>query len=317
MMWNWRMLAASGDAKFTDVIERALYNGINSGMSLDGKTYCYRNPLSFDPSGDSRYQEDPEGKIRNPWYYTTCCPPNIERTFASLPGYFYSTSSDGVYVHLYDNSEMNWHLQDGTPLQIRQSTNYPWNGEVKIAVTPSTSKDFVVYLRIPGWSRNTIVKVNGRPVENARPGHYLAVRRQWAQNDTIELTFDMTTRMLEANPAVNEDRGRIAFQRGPVVYCMEHIDQADPQRARNLVGYSVSLHGQTATRFEPSLLEGVVVLEHPGSVAQLDTAQALYAPVTEARKPEASATTLKLIPYYAWANRTPAAMQVGIPYNQT
>ena len=99
MMWNWRMLSASGDAKFTDVMERALYNGINSGMSLDGKIYCYRNPLAFDPStGD---------KIRDPWYDTTCCPPNLERTFAALPGYFYSTSADGVYVHFYDNSELN------------------------------------------------------------------------------------------------------------------------------------------------------------------------------------------------------------------
>jgi hypothetical protein len=105
MMWNWRMLAATGDAKFTDVIERALYNGINSGMSLDGTLYCYRNPLAFDPStGD---------KIRNPWYDVTCCPPNLERTFGSLPGYFYSTSEDGIYVHLYDNSELNWGLENG------------------------------------------------------------------------------------------------------------------------------------------------------------------------------------------------------------
>ena len=102
MMWNWRMLAVTGDAKFTDVIERALYNGINSGMSLDGTLYCYRNPLAFDPAtGD---------KIRNTWYDTTCCPPNLERTFASLPGYFYSTSKDGIYVHLYDNSDLDWHL---------------------------------------------------------------------------------------------------------------------------------------------------------------------------------------------------------------
>jgi DUF1680 family protein len=118
MMWNWRMLSASGEAKFTDVMERALYNGINSGMSLDGKMYCYRNPLAFDPAtGD---------KIRNPWYDTTCCPPNLERTFAALPGYFYSTSQDGVYVHFYDNSEMKWHLPSGTPLVLRQTTEYPW-----------------------------------------------------------------------------------------------------------------------------------------------------------------------------------------------
>ncbi len=125
MMWNWRMLAASGDAKFTDVIERALYNGINSGMSLDGKTYCYRNPLAFDPAGESRDRHLVDGKIRNAWYDTTCCPPNLERTFASLSGYFYSTSTDGVYVHLYDNSEMNWHLHDGTALKVQQKTNYP------------------------------------------------------------------------------------------------------------------------------------------------------------------------------------------------
>src|SRR3954451_19066494 len=110
MMWNWRMLAASGEAKYADVIERALYNGINSGMSLEGTTYCYRNPLAFDPAGGD--------KIRNQWYDVTCCPPNLERTFASLPGYFYSTSSDGLFVHLYDNSELNWHLGDGTPLKL-------------------------------------------------------------------------------------------------------------------------------------------------------------------------------------------------------
>ncbi len=102
MMWNWRMLAASGEAKFTDVIERALYNGINSGMSLDGTTYCYRNPLAFDPAAFDGFRGS--GNIRNPWYDTTCCPPNLERTFGSLPAYFYSTSKDGVYVHLYDNS---------------------------------------------------------------------------------------------------------------------------------------------------------------------------------------------------------------------
>src|SRR5438876_4043403 len=126
MMWNWRMLAATGDAKFTDVIERALYNGINSGMSLDGTLYCYRNPLAFDPSNGD--------KIRNPWYDTTCCPPNLERTFASLPGYFYSTSSDGIYLHLYDNCEFDWRMGNGTALKVTQKTNYSWDGNVDIDV---------------------------------------------------------------------------------------------------------------------------------------------------------------------------------------
>ena len=127
MMWNYRMLQTKPEAGYADVIERALYNGINSGMSLSGTMYCYRNPLAS--TGE---------KIRNPWYDTTCCPPNLERILASLPGYFYSTSKDGIYVHLYDNSTMNWHLEDGTPVRIEQSTKYPWNGKVTLTVTPAT-----------------------------------------------------------------------------------------------------------------------------------------------------------------------------------
>src|ERR1700694_5086359 len=153
MMWNWRMLAATGEARFADVIERALYNGINSGMSLDGTLYCYRNPLAFDPASGE--------KIRNPWYDTTCCPPNIERIFSSLPGYFYSTVKDGVYVHLYDNSNVDWRLDNGAVFNIQQFTNYPWDGTVKIAVSPADSAEFTLYVRIPGWSKTNTVKDYG------------------------------------------------------------------------------------------------------------------------------------------------------------
>lgn len=313
MMWNWRMLAASGEARFTDVIERALYNGINSGMSLDGKTYCYRNPLAFDPSGNSSDRHAPDGNIRNPWYDTTCCPPNLERTFASLPGYFYSTSSDGVYVHLYDNSEMNWRLHDGTGINIQQETNYPWSGAVKLTVSPATPSEFVVNVRIPGWSAKSEVKVNGAVISGARPGEYLAIRRRWSANDSIEMNFDMTTRLLKANPSVNEDRGRVAFQRGPIVFCMEHLDQTNHEYGMNLAGYTVRLGASTASRFDPTLLDGVMVLDHPGSVSSPLPDVGLYYPVEETRKAQESPTTLKLIPYYAWANRGPAAMQVWIP----
>lgn len=312
MMWNWRMLAASADAKFTDVIERSLYNGINSGMSLDGKTYCYRNPLAFDPSGDWRDHEDPEGRIRNPWYDTTCCPPNIERTFAALPGYFYSTSSEGVYVHLYDNSVMNWRLHDGNGLKILQQTRYPWSGSVKLTVSPATPAEFAVFVRIPGWSARNTVKVNGEPVSGARPGAYLPIRRRWSANDTIELSFDMNTQQLRANPAVVEDRGRIAFQRGPIVFCMEKLDQSTREEAANLAGYTVKPEGPTASRFEPDLLEGVIVLEHPASLSRSAGEGGLYV-AGEPSKAAETPTTLRLIPYYAWANREPSAMQVWIP----
>jgi len=315
MMWNWRMLSASGEARFTDVIERALYNGINSGMSLDGTTYCYRNPLAFDPSGDSRDRHLQDGKIRNPWYDTTCCPPNLERTFASLPGYMYSTSEDGVYVHLYDNSEMDWHLHDGTGLKIQQKTNYPWNGDIAMTVSPATPKEFTVYVRIPGWSVKNAVKVNGKPLSGIKRGEYFAIRRRWSANDKVEVSFDMTTHLLKANPAVNEDRGRVAFQRGPIVFCMEHLDQPDHDGSKDLTGYRVDIAGNTASKFEPQLLDGVMVLDHPGYLSSPEISS-LYYPASKEGDGQEKATSVKLIPYYAWANRDPSAMQVWIPYER-
>jgi DUF1680 family protein len=325
MMWNWRMLAASGEARFADEIERALYNGINSGMSLDGKTYCYRNPLAFDPAGNSIDRHSPEGDIRNPWYDTTCCPPNLERTFASLPGYFYSTADDGVYVHLYDNSQMNWRLSDGNGLSIRQQTKYPqgypWSGDIKITVSPAAPAEFTVYVRIPGWSQHSIAKVNGKEISGAQPGKYLPIRRRWSANDIIELSFDMTTRLLESNPAVAEDRGRVAFQRGPIVFCMERLDQqsltqASQQRSDlNLSNYAVDLHAPTTERFDPELLDGVMVLEHPGTLSVRED-QRLYFAANDAGRTDEISATLTLIPYYAWANRAPVAMQVWIPYRR-
>ena len=307
MMWNARMLAASGEARFTDVIERALYNGINSGMSLDGTLYCYRNPLAFEPaSGDV---------IRNPWYDTTCCPPNLERTFASLPGYVYSTSHEGIYVHLYDANEMSWHLEDGTGLRMTQTTNYPWAGDVHLTVSPAQPKEFTVFVRIPAWSQTNSVRVNGEVMKGATPGEYLAIHRRWSAGDRIELAFDMSPRVLRANPAVAEDVGKVVLQRGPVVFCMEDLDQTIHERQRNLGDFVAHGTGETKARFEPALLGGITVLEHPGSLRAAEPHAALYQPASqEAGIPEP--ITLTLIPYYAWANRTPSAMQVWIPEKQ-
>jgi uncharacterized protein len=309
LMWNWRMLSASGDAKFADVMERALYNGINSGMSLDGKLYCYRNPLAFDPaSGD---------KIRNPWYDTTCCPPNLERTFAALPGYFYSTSPDGVYVHFYDNSELNWQLENGARLAIKQTTQYPWEGTVHLTVTPASAQEFTLFVRIPGWSKQNTDAVNGRPVAGAAPGKYLAIKRRWSAGDVVELTFDMQPQAVHANLAVTDDRGRIAFQRGPIVYCMEQLDQAvgsaDPG---GFPRYTAQLTETTTAALRPELLDGVVMLEHPGEWLPAERGGLYQATLPDnLRNAEpVHPTTLRLIPYYAWSNRQLSAMQVWIPY---
>jgi DUF1680 family protein len=302
MMWNWRMLAVTGDAKFTDVMERALYNGINSGMSLDGTLYCYRNPLAFDPStGD---------KIRNTWYDVTCCPPNLERTFGSLPGYFYSTSADGIYVHLYDNSELNWHLENGVGLQVTQKTNYPWDGGVEITVAPAQASDFTFHLRIPGWADRAQVTVNAKAVPGATPGEYLPILRRWSPGDVIELKVEVVPQVIEANPRVADDTGRVAIQRGPLIYCLEEIDQPS---GTSLSDVAVNPGRQPAeqfqTEFKSDLLGGMVVLHHTGAVYERGASdKALYS--RYGREARTRKVPLTFIPYYAWANRQASSMQV-------
>jgi DUF1680 family protein len=306
MMWNWRMLAATGDAKYADVIERALYNGINSGMSLDGTLYCYRNPLSFDPAGGDR--------IRNPWYDTTCCPPNLERIFASLPGYLYSTSKDGLYLHLYENSQLDWHLEDGTGLKVEQKTNYPWDGAVEISVTPAKSTEFTFYLRIPEWCNSAQVAVNGKSMSGVTPGQYLAVRRRWSPRDAIHLKFGMAPQVIEANRRVVDDYGRVAVQRGPLVYCLEQLDQ--PQGV-SLYDVSLDLRQDSSSafheEFDKDLLGGIVVLKHAGAWAEKTSSDGKLYRAYTTTVPKGRQVELKFIPYYAWANRAATPMQVWTP----
>ncbi|MFZ1140769.1 MAG: beta-L-arabinofuranosidase domain-containing protein [Candidatus Sulfotelmatobacter sp.] len=302
MMWNWRMLAVTGDAKFTDVMERALYNGINSGMSLDGTLYCYRNPLAFDPStGD---------KIRNTWYDTTCCPPNLERTFGSLPGYFYSTSADGIYVHLYDNSELNWHLENGVDLKVTQKTNYPWDGGVEITVAPTEPSDFTLYLRIPGWAEHAQVAVNAKGLTGATPGQYLPIRRRWLPEDVIQLKVEVMAQVIEANPRVADDTGRVAIQRGPLIYCLEEIDQPSGVFLSDVaVNPGRQPAEQFQTEYRSDLLGGMVVLHHKGAVYERGASEKkLYSRYS--REERTRSVPLTFIPYYAWANRQATSMQV-------
>jgi len=305
MMWNWRMLAVSGEARFADVIERALYNGINSGMSLSGTLYCYRNPL--ESSGE---------KIRNEWYDTTCCPPNLERILASLPGYFYNTSAKGLYVNLYDNSHLDWHLEDGTGLKLEQKTRYPWGDRVEMTVSPATPSEFSLFLRAPDWSRSTEFSINGQRATGAvEPGRYFEIHRQWRDGDRVDVKFDMTPRPVRANPLVREDAGRVAIQRGPLVYCMESADQPglgsvfDAELTEPLQPFR--------EEFRAGLLGGVTLLRHAGRVTEepLDE-EPLYEAATKAEPPEYELAELVFIPYYAWANRGQGAMEVWVPVHQ-
>ena len=301
LMWNWRLLLARGETRFADVMERALYNGINSGMSLSGTLYCYRNPL-----------ESAGEKIRNPWYDTTCCPPNLQRTFASLPGYLYATSPAGVYVNLYHASELVWHLESGVPLKLRQATRYPWDGAIEIAVDPAAPAEFTLFLRIPEWSERSAVAVNGQPVAGWRAGQYCEIRRRWAAGDRVKLALDTRPRLTASNPLVHENAGRVAVERGPLVYCLEsHDNPAVP----DLAGVALSLAGAFREEDRPDLLGGVRVLHRAGFAARRPlAAEPLYRPFTPQPEP-AAPVELTFIPYYAWANRAPAGMQVWVRWH--
>jgi DUF1680 family protein len=301
LFFNWRMLAATGDARYAGMIERALYNGVNSGMSLDGTLYCYRNPLML--------TGNPEDKIRNPWYSTTCCPPNLERVLASLPGYFYSTSADGVYVHLYHDNALDWRLDDGTGLKLSQSTRYPWEGTVEIRLEPAAAKEFTLFLRVPEWSRSTEVSVNGAPPSGPapQPGTYLSLKRTWNPGDTVRLVLDVKPQVIEANPRVRDNTGKVAITRGPLVYAMEGIDQPAPLFDTMLTGDIQSF----SEHFQKDLLGGIVVLKHKGAAyTEPQDRRPLYEPL---RKRPVKPVELTLVPYYVFANREPTPMQVWIP----
>ncbi len=304
MMWNWRMLAATGEARFTDVMERALYNTINAGMSLDGTQYCYRNPLEYTP-GSGRPSATPG---------TTRCAarPISSAPSAALPGYFYSTSREGVYVHFYDNSTLDWHLENGAGLKIAQKTNYPWDGDVEMTVSPAQASDFTLYLRIPGWSSAAKVTVNGTAVSGAVAGQYLAVKRRWAAGDKVRLQLDMTPQVVTANPRVQDNRGRVAVQRGPLVYCIEQLDQPG---VTSLTDLALTVGTEPGKEFQEdmrkNMLGGIVVLQHAGVYFDKPLAQEpLYQPFAKDSAKGGRAVSVTLIPYYAWANREPSAMQV-------
>jgi DUF1680 family protein len=307
MMWNWRMLAATGEARFMDVIERALYNGINSGMSLDGTLYCYRNPL--ESSGE---------KIRNPWYDTTCCPPNLQRIFASLPGYLYSTSAEGLYVHMFHNSTLDWRLENGTPIRVTQETKYPWEGDVTITVSPASASDFTLFVRIPAWADGANVAVNGKSAPGvAKQSEYFTIKRHWQAGDKVRLLLPMTPRLILANERVRENVGRVAVERGPLVYCLEQHDYPGQE---SIFDATLPVSSAPAKGFRSEFLGdklgGIVVLKHRGiEKSKPLTDEPLYRTLETAKRSVAGhAVELTFIPYYAWANREPDSMQVWIPY---
>jgi len=311
MFWNWRMFQATGDGKYIDSFERSLYNGANSGLSLAGNLYCYRNPLEL--------TGDPKDRIRNPWYDTTCCPPNLQRILASLPGYFYSTSKDGLWVHLFDSNSLSWKLEDGTPIQLTQTTKYPWDGKVELTVTPASAKEFALHVRRPEWGGAVRISVAGTAVSapTVEKG-YFVLHRTWKPGDKVTLDFDLAPRVVVSNELIRDNIGKAAVERGPLVYCMEGLDQP---AGTSVFDWTLDLAAAKpgfTSAWKPELLGGVVTLTHAATRSGTpDTSQPLYAPLAKAAAGAPQRGTVTLIPYYTFHNREITAMQVWIPYRQS
>ena len=294
VFWNHRLLQLECDGRYADVMERALYNGAVGGVSLDGETFFYVNPL--ESRGDAH---------RQPWFSVSCCPPNIARLVASVGQYVYSESRSAACVHLYVQGRGELDL-GGRKVMIEQKTGYPWKEKVTIAVRPQKAAEFTLALRIPGWCRAPRAKLCGRSLRLAPlvTKGYARIRRRWNPGDTIELTLPMPAERVEANPAVDADAGRVALQRGPLIYCLEEVDNG-----ANLNDLVLPREAKLSARFDRNRLGGVVVIR--GRARRMDRAswkRALYRFAGSGRR----SVTLEAVPYCVWDNRAPGEMLAWI-----
>jgi len=291
VFWNHRMLQFNGDGKYADVMERELYNGTISGVSLDGTRFFYENPLA------SRGAHHRQG-----WFDCACCPPNIARMIASVGQYFYSAGDEAIWVHLYASGEAAIAL-GGRSVALRQTTRYPWDGAAQIDLQLDQPAAFTLHVRIPGWCERHTVAVNGRRVQGAPERGYLAITRVWQSGDTVTLNLDMPARLIAAHPQVRQMVGRVAIQRGPVVYCLEEVDNPITPLDRIVI----PLNTRWEVDYRPDLLGGVAVLRGAVRVLEAAPASSLYAPARPARYTTADVTA---VPYCVWDNRAPGEMRV-------
>ena len=300
MMWNHRLFLLHGDSKYMDVMERILYNGFLSGVSLDGNSFFYPNPLESD--GETPFNQ---GKAtRSPWFSTACCPVNVVRFLPSLPGYVYAWQDNKVYVNLYLTDSAVVHMPERS-VRIVQKTDYPWDGNIMIRIYPDRPTTFTLALRIPGWADNRpipgdlykyLYRTNRKLILNLNDGEYIfpklekgyaLITRKWEAGDQIELILPMSVRRVKAHEAVAENEGKIALERGPLVYCLEGVDNEG-----EVLNLKLPRRGQMETTFRSDMLGGVNVI------------------TGEAQKISSEKRPFMAIPYYAWSHRGEGEMGV-------
>jgi len=296
--WNYRMFLLFGESKYIDILERSLYNGVISGVALDGKTFFYPNALEC----NMEYKFNRGSLTREPWFDCSCCPSNMCRFMPSVPGYIYAQEDDVLYVNLFVQSTTEIDLK-GSSVSVGQVTNYPWQGDVRISVSPKMKTYFTVKVRIPGWAVNKplpgdlysysdpqenqlLISVNGEKVDYQVKNGYAVISRDWTAGDEIVLSLPMDVRKVKANELVEVDRGLVALECGPIVYCVEEFDNP------SIDDLFVSNSTQFKSEFKSDLLGGVEIIQASGVSKEED---------------------FTAIPYYVWNNRGANKMSVWLP----
>lgn len=316
VFWNERMFQLHGDSKYVDVLEKVLYNGLISGVGLDGKSFFYSNAMQIKSLSSYRDTEP----ARAGWFECSCCPTNLARLMPALPGYVYAQKGRSLYANLFVSGQASLTVNK-QKVQLTQATNYPWDGGLKFTVDPAASAaDFDLLVRIPGWARNAAmpsnlytfaqpsaqqasIKINGKRVDYQLKDGYAVLSRKWRKHDVVEVSLPMEVRRVHANPLVKDDLGKVALQRGPIMYCAEWQDNNG--KASNII---VPANAVFTASYQPALLNGVTTLTATVPVVQLD---ASGTSVSTAPR------TLTAIPYYAWANRGKGEMTVWFPEKLT
>lgn len=310
--WNYRMFLLHGDSKYMDILEKTLYNGLISGLGLDGKSFFYSNAMEIKNSFSHKNLE-PE---RSGWFDCSCCPTNLTRLIPSIPGYVYAQKDDKIYVNLFIASNATLTLQNRS-VNIEQQNSYPWNGDLVFKISPEKIPlAFNLLIRIPGWAQNEavplglykfaatsdkkpVIKVNGQPVEYEIKKGYASIARTWKKNDRVEVELPMEVRKVKANEMIKDDIGKVALQRGPIIYCGEWVDN-NGKTSNIIIPYNTVF---TST-YEPGMLNGVEVINSDVPVVVIDENGQT---VSTVRK------KFTAIPYYAWANRGKGEMMVWFP----
>ncbi len=311
VFWNQRMFLLHGDSKYIDVMEKTLYNGLISGVGLDGKSFFYTNAMQVTNSFTGPDLE----RERSGWFECSCCPTNVVRLIPSIPGYIYAQNGNDVYVNLFISGTGNLTVNNNA-LKITQQNNYPWEGALAFTIDPASAMEMNLKIRIPGWAQDQAIpsnlysyekssaqkieiKVNGKPVDYQMIKGYAVISKKWKKNDKVEMTLPMDVQRVVANTLVPDDNGKVALQRGPIMYCAEWKD--NDGKTSNII---VTKTATFTPAYEASLLNGIMVLKADVKTVNVDEAAQT---VTTGNK------TMTAIPYYSWANRGKGEMTVWFP----